>query len=234
MSLKVFADHFSMPSRAVMTLLDVNKISYELKEVRLSKKEQRSEEYLKVNPFGYLPSLIDGDFKLFESHAIMRYICRTRNLPDHWYPKDPKAAAIVDMYLDAHHTSTRPMHVGLALHINNRAKYPSYSKMESEMALMKKIFSDFDSVWLKDTPYILRNEISIADISAFSEIISLLSTDFSFKSYPHMIEYLHRILSVPEVRKSHAKAFYIFNKINPVFGDRLKELKFDLKDVGLN
>ena len=232
MSLKVFADHFSMPSRAVITLLELNKINYELKEIRLSKKENKTDDYLKVNPFGYLPSIIDGDLKLFESHTIMRYICRSRNLADHWYPKNPKEAAPVDMYLDWHPTATRKMHVGLALHINNRNKYPSYSNMESEMILLKTIFSELDSFWIKDTPFILRNEMSIADISAFSEIISLLATDFSFKSYPHIVDYLHRILVYPEVKKSHYKAFYIFKKINPYFEDRLKELKFELKDVG--
>ena len=36
------------------------------------------------------------EFKLFESHAIMRYLAETRKVADHWYPQDPKKRAIVD------------------------------------------------------------------------------------------------------------------------------------------
>ena len=46
-------------------------------------------------------------FKLFESNAIMSYLVQSRNLPDHWYPKDPVARAKVDQYLDWHHTYLR-------------------------------------------------------------------------------------------------------------------------------
>ncbi len=36
--------------------------------------EQRSESYLKLNPFGKVPTLKDGDFVLFEAQAIMLYL----------------------------------------------------------------------------------------------------------------------------------------------------------------
>ena len=26
------------------------------------------------------------EFNMFESHAMMKYICASRNLPEHWYP----------------------------------------------------------------------------------------------------------------------------------------------------
>ena len=38
----------------------------------------------------------------------MRYLARTFNTPEHWYPKnDLKRAAKIDEYLDYHHTGTR-------------------------------------------------------------------------------------------------------------------------------
>ena len=49
-----------------------------------------------------------GDvFTLVESHTIMRYLADTRGVPDHWYPKDARKRAIVDMYLDQHHSFLR-------------------------------------------------------------------------------------------------------------------------------
>ena len=49
----------------------------------------------------------DGDFVLCESHAMMRYLCTTREVPDNWYPKDAKKRAKCDEYLDWHHTNLR-------------------------------------------------------------------------------------------------------------------------------
>ncbi len=33
------------------------------------------------------------EWHLAESHTIMKYLAQTRNVPDHWYPKDAKARA---------------------------------------------------------------------------------------------------------------------------------------------
>ena len=51
------------------------------------------------------------DFNMFESIAIMKYLCALKHLPDHWYPtsanRDIKLQARMDMYLDWHHAGIR-------------------------------------------------------------------------------------------------------------------------------
>ncbi len=49
----------------------------------------------------------DGDFNIFQSHSIMRYLANTRTIPDHLYPKDSKTRAKIEWYLDWHHNNTR-------------------------------------------------------------------------------------------------------------------------------
>ena len=81
----------------------------------MSKMEHLEEEYLKINPNGKVPAMVDTkdgfNFSLFESHAIMKYICRSRNLPDTWYPssdqRNYEKQAKMDIYLDYHHAGVR-------------------------------------------------------------------------------------------------------------------------------
>ncbi len=46
----------------------------EVEFVDLTKGAQRKPEYLALNPTGRTPTLVDGDFKLGESSAIMQYL----------------------------------------------------------------------------------------------------------------------------------------------------------------
>ncbi len=37
---------------------------------------------------GAVPAIKDGNFPLFESSAILRYIAQSRKVADNWYPAD--------------------------------------------------------------------------------------------------------------------------------------------------
>jgi len=49
-------------------------VPYELHRVNLQAGEQRTPEFLKINPNGAVPALVDGDITLFESAAICQYL----------------------------------------------------------------------------------------------------------------------------------------------------------------
>jgi glutathione S-transferase len=56
--------------------------------------------YLAMNPNGRVPTLVDGDFVLWESNSVMRYLCMTYGPNSPIYPKEPKVRAGVDRWLD--------------------------------------------------------------------------------------------------------------------------------------
>ena len=54
-----------------------------------------------------VPIIVHGDVTIRDSNAALRYICRTHDIADHWYPKDPLKQARVDEYLHWNHLNTR-------------------------------------------------------------------------------------------------------------------------------
>lgn len=57
-------------------------------------------DYLAMNPTGRIPTIEDGDFKLWESHAILRYLALRFAPQDPIYPAGPRERASVERWLD--------------------------------------------------------------------------------------------------------------------------------------
>ncbi|WP_426958178.1 glutathione S-transferase family protein [Muricoccus radiodurans] len=61
----------------------------------------RDAEYVAMNPNSLVPTIVEEDgFTLWESHAILRYLCATRPAGEALYPADPKRRAKVDQWMD--------------------------------------------------------------------------------------------------------------------------------------
>lgn len=91
--------HFPMSpnSRRVVAVLHHLGLACELQAVDLSKGEQMQPEFLHLNPNHMIPTLIDGDFVLWESNAIMQYLCS--KVPDNSiWPANPVTQADVSRW----------------------------------------------------------------------------------------------------------------------------------------
>ncbi|KAL3287371.1 hypothetical protein HHI36_001845 [Cryptolaemus montrouzieri] len=69
-------------------------------DCQFKEKEQLKDEYLKINPQHTVPTLVDGDFILWDSHAIGTYLADTYGKNDSFYPKDLRRRALVDQRLN--------------------------------------------------------------------------------------------------------------------------------------
>ena len=66
-------------------------------------------EYLAMNPNGRVPTLVDGDFVLWESNSIMRYLALAYGAGSPLYPATPKLRAGVDRWLDWSLSTLQPV-----------------------------------------------------------------------------------------------------------------------------
>jgi glutathione S-transferase len=64
--------------------------------------------YLSMNPTGRVPTLVDGDFVLWESNSIIRYLAMQYPCGSGLYPGEPRLRASIDRWLDWIISSLQP------------------------------------------------------------------------------------------------------------------------------
>jgi glutathione S-transferase len=75
-------------------------LAYQRIDAGMAFGRNREREYLVMNPNGRVPTLVDGDFVLWESNSIMRYLVLAYAPQSPLYPQAPKLRASVDRWLD--------------------------------------------------------------------------------------------------------------------------------------
>ncbi|PPQ37884.1 glutathione S-transferase family protein [Rhodopila globiformis] len=96
--MKLYCDPITVNCRKVLAGLDLIGADFEKVHVDYFTGEQRSDEYRKINPNAALPALVDGDFVLWESNAILAYAAD--KVGNHAvYPADLRARADVNRWL---------------------------------------------------------------------------------------------------------------------------------------
>ncbi|XP_020599944.1 glutathione S-transferase T1-like [Phalaenopsis equestris] len=176
MTLKVYANRLSQPSRAIIIFCKVNGVDFEEISIDLLKGEHKSPEYKEINPMAQVPAIVDDGLKLSESHTILRYIAETSpGVPDNWYPADFISRAKVNSILDWHHSNLR---VSSVTFVMNTVLAPKFGRTmnpqaaaEAEKSLSSSL-SIIESMWLNgDAEFFLGNpKPSIADLSLVCEI----------------------------------------------------------------
>ncbi|XP_034256242.1 glutathione S-transferase 1-like [Thrips palmi] len=98
MVVTLYGSETSPPVRGVRMACKALGIEYDFKKVNVFAGDLQKPEYLKINPHHTIPTLVDGDFILWESHAIVTYLGDKAG-NDAWYPKDIKKRATLQQRL---------------------------------------------------------------------------------------------------------------------------------------
>lgn len=212
--MKLYMHPASNTSRPVLLLIADNHLDVEQEMVDLMKGAHLQEPYISVNPNGLVPVLVDGDFKLTESSAILKYLADHFNLPA--YPKDLKLRAKVNEAMDWFNTNFyRDFAYGVVYpQLFPHHKRPSEEIQKGTIAWGK----DLSKKWLKvlndhiigpNRNYLVGDQLTIADYFGAGLLTSGEVIGCDFKDYPNVQRWLDSVKKQPSWSKVN-EVFYGF------------------------
>lgn len=164
-------------SPLVQWYLEELEIPYQYVSLDIQAGENREPDFLSINPTGKVPAIMDGDFKVWESGAILLYLAdKHGEIPD-----SIEDRAVINQWVIFANATLSP---GLFRE----------EQREREMPILLTPLNDI----LEQQSFLLGSELSVADVAVGSYLYYakvLLSLDFS--DYPAVETYLDSISQRP-------------------------------------
>ncbi|WP_161597751.1 glutathione S-transferase family protein [Fluviispira multicolorata] len=187
-------------SDRVKFMLEELNIPYELTTIQLAKGEHKTNEFLKINPYGAVPVLEDKNESLFlsESGAICEYIAFKHKDRLHYPTENSKEYIQYKELMYFGVSSLDPVSLTILHHSKSLAP-ENRSVYLLEDAIKKFTFcAQFLEKALKDNKYVLGNKISTPD---FIIATTLLWVKEEVVKYPILQNYIDHILKLPSMVK---------------------------------
>ena len=184
--------------RKVSIMLEETKIKYKVTSINLGKEEQFKPEFLKINPYGKIPAIIDHekDLALIESGAILIYLARKSN---QFLPKENEIR--IFEWLMFQMGNVGPM---LGQHHHFHHFNPGKSKYAEDRFFKNsiRVYEVLDKILSKNN-YLAGEDYSIADISTFPWIARHNWHDIGLKKYKHLSKWYEFISDRSAVKKGY-------------------------------
>jgi glutathione S-transferase len=196
--LKIWGRPNSVNVQKVLWCLRELDLAYERIDAGMQFGRNDEPDYLAMNPNGRVPTLVDGDYVLWESNSIMRYLCLAYGKATPIYPEAPRPRAAVDRWLDWTLSTVQPV---------DRPVFWALVRTPPEQRDMAAIQKDADAeavVWriadhhLATRRFIEGDEFTIADIAIGAYARRWLGVEGIIRpKQPHLERWLKNLASRP-------------------------------------
>ncbi len=190
--------------RARWTLQELE-VPFESVTVNLMTGEHRKPEFLKINPAGKLPALVDGDMVLTESVAIVVYL--GEKYPDKkLVPTDLRQRAQLMRWLLFTATELEQPLWRMARHTT---LYPPEKRLAGELTLAAEDFAEMAKVMdahMKDREYVVGDSVTVGDI-VLAYTLDWAKLAKQLDAWPRLEAYMERMYARPRAAMRIADAF---------------------------
>lgn len=184
--------------KKVSIMLEEVGLPYNVKHVKLHKLEQKAPAYLKLNPNGRIPTIVDrdeGDFVVFESGAILIYLAEKCGK---FMPSDTKGRSLVIQWLMFQMAGIGPMQGQANVFFRYAPEKIDYA-IKRYQRETKRLYTVLDNR-LKDHEF-LANDYSIADIAAWPWVYIHKWSGVDIEDLPNLKRWLEEIGKRPAVER---------------------------------
>ncbi|XP_002059939.3 glutathione S-transferase 1 [Drosophila virilis] len=182
---------FSPPARACILTATLIGLDVELRAVDFSKREHLSDEFIKLNPEHQIPVFVDTDGEVYvDSHAIVCFMVAKYAKTDQLYAKDLKRRAHIDHRLYYENGVLFPVIKDIVARnlYGGELEYNACS-----VQLCQNAYATLEH-FLEQGSFVVGNELSVADISINTTLITLdLMLPVDRERYPKIANWLQRM-----------------------------------------
>jgi glutathione S-transferase len=183
------------------TSINVRKVLWTCAELGLPfARVEWSEEHAALNPNRMVPVLVDGDFVLWESNAICRYLC-AREGADALLPTDARARARVEQWMDWQATELNNAwrYAFMAL-VRNSAAHTDPAQVAASVAAWNRHVAILDAQLAATGAYVTGERFTLADVVIGLSLNRWSMTPMARPDYPQVTAYLARLAERPGYR----------------------------------
>lgn len=159
-----------------------------------------SPEYRALNPNGRVPMIEDGDFVLWESNTIVRYLAAQYGADTSLYPMDARVRAQADKWMDwttaSFAIAFREVFWGV---LRTPAEQQDWVKINAAIKVSSELLAIVDQA-LSEKPYLSGDEFGMGDIPLGSFMYAWFEMPIERSSMPHLSAWYERLKLRPAYR----------------------------------
>lgn len=175
----------------IRLLLSFLALPYQLQNIDLTRGEQKSDNFLKLNPFGQVPVLDDAGVVIRDSQAILVYLAKQYTAIE-WYPEGAEALAQINSWLA---TAANEITYGPA-RLRAHHKFGRHIEIKHATETTNHVLDVINSQ-LSHKHWLVGEHVTIADIAIYPYLALAHEGLISLKPYPSVLNWLKRFESLP-------------------------------------
>lgn len=194
--LRIFGRVTSINVRKVLWTADELGLAHTREDWGLPLRDPNTLEFRALNPNAQVPVIIDGDFVLWESHAIMRYWVEREASP--LLPSDAQARARVEQWLGWQATDLNiAWRYAVAARVRKLAGYEDEARIAESLQEWTVKMRVLEARLAETGAYVTGGDFSLADIALGLSVHRWFGGDFERPDLAHVSAYYERVRMRP-------------------------------------
>jgi glutathione S-transferase len=197
-SMKLYYDPITVNCRKVLAGFDLMGVKFETGKVDYFAGGHKQPEYVAINPNASLPTLVDDDFTLWESNAILQYTADKVGATA-VYPKDLKTRADISRWHLWESSAWFPS--AYAYLVENVVKpiigqQPDNAVLEAQAPTFHKLAGIIEQR-LSKQPWLCGNSVTLADIVVAAPMHLHPWQKLPLEAYPSLRRWIWQVEALP-------------------------------------